>query len=102
MIEYITKTGIFGIYWCIITFIILPYLTYKFFKKHKYEGLEKMLPNFGIIAVFIIMGSLAKDIIGTGTGFDAALTLIKDSWFLMGSTIFNMGYFIMDKDLLKR
>ena len=94
MIEYITKTGIFVIFWVILS-ILFPFIAYRFAMRNKSSIIPVVIP---ILIIFLLMHQTSKMLLGK-TSFDMALTLIKDSWFLIYHAVFMSAFVAIDPKL---
>ena len=74
LIEYITKTGMFGIIWCILT-LIFPFITYIFIKENK-KNPNKIISIIPIIIILFLTHIIANEMIGKSK-FDIALIILK-------------------------
>ena len=95
MFEYITETGVFGLFWVILT-ILFPFITYKFIKRNPKKTIQTILP---VVIILFLFNVLAGDLIGK-TRFDLALTLVRDMWFLCYHVCLMSAYLLVDKELL--
>lgn len=97
MIEYITQTGIFGIFW-LFTFIIFIGSLIKFIKTNGI--LQTLITIFPIIISLVLFNFLADELMGK-SDFDATLIFIKDTWFIVGHIFILTILVIKNEDCLK-
>lgn len=97
MIEYITQTGIFGIFW-IISFVFFIGSLINFIKRN---GLKTTLSLIvPILILFLFFNHLVKELIGK-SDFDLILIFIKDFWFLSGHIFISNVLIFEDKDCIE-
>jgi len=95
MIEYITRTGIFGVLWCILT-LIFPFILYKFIKRNPQKAILTILQ---VIIFFAVLNQFASKLLGDSR-FDTSLILLKDMWFLAYHVAFIGSFMMVDKELM--
>lgn len=99
MIEYITKTGMFGILWISIL-ILTIYTIFKYVKQNINH--HKTIPTLiTTIVCLIVMNGMATLLIDIPeiSKYKTSITLIKDAWFILGPTIINTIIFINNPNI---
>lgn len=95
MLEYIFKTGAFGIIW-VINIIMFVILSIRFWKKPSNRKYPQLY--IGIFILFFMFNQIAIDLLEHRPN-ELMLQIIRDSWLLIMPSMYEIAYMKIDKNL---